>query len=41
VQRSERRKPLTGRQASKLFHRHAREAGLPLGVTPRGAVVLR
>ncbi len=37
VQRSERRKPLTSRQVSKLFHRYASEAGLPVGVTPHSA----
>jgi len=37
VQRRELRKPLTSRQVSKLFHRHARDAGLPLGVTPHSA----
>jgi len=37
VQRSELRKALTSRQVSKLFHRYAREAGLPLGVTPHSA----
>ena len=37
VQRSERRKSLTSRQVSKLFHRSAREANLPLGVTPHSA----
>jgi site-specific recombinase XerD len=37
VQRSERRKPLTSRQVNKLFHRYAREANLPLGVTPHSA----
>jgi integrase/recombinase XerD len=37
VQRSERRKPLTSRQVSKLFHRYAREVGLPIGVTPHSA----
>ncbi len=31
------RKPLTSRQVSKLFHRYARDAGLPLGVTPHSA----
>ena len=35
--RRERRKPLTRRQASKLFHRYAREAAPPLGVTPHRA----
>jgi site-specific recombinase XerC len=29
-------KPLTRRPASQRFHRYAREAGLPLGVTPHG-----
>jgi len=37
VQRRERRKPLTSRQISKLFHRYALEAGLPIGVTPHSA----
>lgn len=37
VQRAERRKPLTSRQVSKLFHRYAHEASLPLGVTPHSA----
>jgi integrase/recombinase XerD len=37
VQRSELRKALTSRQVSKLFHRYAREANLPLGVTPHSA----
>ena len=37
VPRRERRKPLTSRQVSKLFHRYAHEAGLPLGVTPHSA----
>ena len=37
MQRSERRKALTRRQVSKLFHRYAREVGLPLGVTPHRA----
>ena len=37
MQRSERRKALTSRQVSKLFHRYARAAGLPLGVTPHSA----
>ncbi len=37
VQRTERRKPLTSRQLSKLFHHYAREAGLPVGVTPHSA----
>lgn len=37
VPRGERRKALTRRQVSKLFHRYAREAGLPLGVTPHRA----
>ena len=35
--RRERRKPLTSRQVSQRFHRYAREAGLPLGVTPHRA----
>jgi hypothetical protein len=35
--RRERRKPLTRRPASTRFHRHAGEAGLPLGITPHGA----
>ena len=35
--RRERRKPLTRRQVSQRFHRYAREAGLPLGVTPHRA----
>ena len=33
VPRRERRKPLTSSQVSQRFHRYAREAGLPLGVT--------
>lgn len=37
VPRRQRWKPLTSRQVSKLFHRYAREAGLPLGVTPHSA----
>ncbi len=37
VQRSEKRKPLTSRQVSKMFHRYALVAGLPLGVTPHSA----
>jgi integrase/recombinase XerD len=37
VRRRERRKALTSRQVSQLFHRYAREAGLPLGVTPHSA----
>lgn len=37
VPRRERRKALTRRQVSKLFHRYAREVGLPLGVTPHRA----
>ena len=37
VQRSERRKPLNSQQVSQRFHRYAREAGLPLGVTPHRA----
>lgn len=37
VQRSELRKPLTSRQASKLFHKYALQAGLPIGVTPHSA----
>lgn len=37
VQRAERRKALTSRQISKLFHRYARAADLPLGVTPHSA----
>lgn len=37
VQRTERRKPLTSRQISKLFHRYAREANMPLGITPHSA----
>lgn len=35
--RRERRKPLTRRSASTRFHRSARAAGLPLGVTPHRA----
>ena len=35
--RRERRKPLTRRPASTRFHRYAREAGLPLGITPHRA----
>ena len=35
--RRERRKPLTRRPASTRFHRTAREAGLPIGVTPHRA----
>jgi site-specific recombinase XerD len=37
VQRSELRKALTSRQVSKLFHRYAKEANLPVGVTPHSA----
>ena len=37
MQRSELRKPLTSRQVSKLFHKYALKAGLPLGVTPHSA----
>jgi len=37
VQRSEFRKSLTSRQVSKLFHRYAQQAGLPIGVTPHSA----
>lgn len=37
VPRRQRWKPLTSRQVSKLFHRYAREAGLPPGVTPHSA----
>ena len=37
VQQSELRKPLTSRQVSKLFHRYALIAGLPIGVTPHSA----
>ncbi|MBK7543403.1 MAG: tyrosine-type recombinase/integrase [Candidatus Competibacteraceae bacterium] len=37
VMRDQRRKPLTSRQVSKLFHRYAFEADLPLGVTPHSA----
>ena len=37
VPRRELRKPLTSRQVSKLFHRYAREVGLPMGVTPHSA----
>lgn len=35
--RRERRKALTPRQLSQLFHRYAHEVGLPLGVTPHRA----
>jgi integrase len=35
--RRERRKPLTRRQVNQRFHRYAREAGLPLGITPHRA----
>jgi site-specific recombinase XerC len=37
VQRRELRKPLTSRQVSKLFHHYAKQAGLPIGVTPHSA----
>ena len=37
VTHSERRKPPTRRQFSQRFHRYAREAGLPIGVTPHRA----
>lgn len=37
VQRTERRKPLTGRQLNKLFHRYALDAELPSGITPHSA----
>ena len=37
VPRCERRKALASRPASTRFHRTAREAGLPLGITPHRA----
>jgi site-specific recombinase XerC len=37
VQRRELRRPLTSRQVSKLFHHYAKQAGLPIGVTPHSA----
>jgi len=37
VQRSELRKPLTSRQVSKLFHKYAQQAELPIGITPHSA----
>ena len=37
MQRGERRKPPTSRRVGERFHRHAREANLPLGVTPHSA----